>query len=117
MVRRLNKGSSLRLGSIVRRLAAGANRLLLSATGRWFDRVYLAPDVPPPDRAGHLFEAFTAYGQEVVAWDVMMPMDPPTPVTVVLNDDHPAGRYTADLTLPGNEPFRLYVEDGEFVVR
>jgi SAM-dependent methyltransferase len=54
MVRRLSKGSSLRLGSIVRRLAAGANRLLLSATGRWFDRVYLAPDVPPPDRAGHL---------------------------------------------------------------
>lgn len=65
----------------------------------------------------HVYEAFTAYGVEVMSWQVMMPMDPPTPVTVVLNDDHPAGRYTADPTLPGNEPFRLYVEDGEFVVR
>jgi len=44
---------SLRLRSIVRRLAALANRLVLSAIGRWTDRAYLAPDVPGPTLAAH----------------------------------------------------------------
>lgn len=61
----------------------------------------------------HLSEALTAYGTEVIGWDVMMPMDPPTPVTLVLKDDTPEGMYPGTL----DNPFRLYVEDREFVVR
>lgn len=62
----------------------------------------------------HLMDRFTAFGQRVLSWQVMMPMDPPTPVTVVLDDDTPAGRYAPEGL---NPPYRLFVEDGEFVVR
>jgi len=53
MVRRKSRVGHLRLGSVVRRLAAIANRLVLSVIGRWTDRAYLAADVPAPKLAAH----------------------------------------------------------------
>lgn len=43
----------LRLRSVVRRAYEAGRKLALSATGRWTDKAYLAPDVPAPARARH----------------------------------------------------------------
>lgn len=64
MVRPSRRGESLGAGSFVRRIAGAANRLLLSATGRTVDRVYLIPDLPAPRLTAHqeLFERVVELG-------------------------------------------------------
>lgn len=54
------------MGSIVRRLAGAANRILLSVTGRALDRAYLIPDLPAPRLTAHrsLYENVIALGDK-----------------------------------------------------
>lgn len=66
MVRPFREGVAVGAGSFVRRIAAAANRALLSVTGRVLDRAYLIPDLPPPDLTRHqsLFETVIRLGDK-----------------------------------------------------